>query len=186
MGDNYAEIDLRKYDNQTLIVSEFMSCYMTDMIYNEIYYKVKKLKRNNKIRDVTTAYSEALLLYFNGLKKPKRFKQCVMSIYETFTQEAGYGSMTLSECIDKMTRLFCNDDVYEALTNIQKQALLKTVILNIHAEYIKYIKDGRIHMIVDNRTKSKKDENISTKYDTMIFVDHVFSLQENKCFSLAF
>ena len=150
-----ANVDKSKYNTQTLGIVDVMTCYFLSMIYNDIYVKVKDLKNNGKINNITDGYRQALFTYYKGLNRPENLKKCIQNIQQIFNELPGYSNMSFLDCINKIVEQFSPREDFEGFTDKQRRIMLKRVIVDVNSSFIHHILQTRLCMIIDKPKRQR-------------------------------
>lgn len=160
-----AKVDKSKYTTQTLSIIEVMACYFLNMIYNDLYLKVRDLKNANKLNNITDGYKHALFAYYRGLNDNQNLKKCIENIQRTFNELPGYSTMSFLDCINKIVQQFSADDAFDGLNDKQRRIILKTVVIDVNSAFIHHILKVRLSMIIDKR---KESQNVKILKDELM------------------
>lgn len=142
--------DRNNYSKKTLDTFEILAAYFIDIYYNHLYIEAKKLRTNKSVNSITEGYKHALNAYMQGIENPKLYKKTLSGIHSYF-ETAGFGTITFSECIERITVEFIPRDYYSAVTKTQKTSLLKHVLCQSNKVFIEKMVKKFLALIIDNR-----------------------------------
>jgi hypothetical protein len=126
--------DKSSYSSRTLSVYQIVAAYLVDIYYNHLYTEAIKFRNDGKVPSITEGYRHASFAFVSALDnkskgsyKVEHYNKLLIGINEYFILWTSFSSLTLSECMDKITREFVPDDVYPSLDKDQKRNILRVV-----------------------------------------------------------
>ena len=123
------------------------------------------------VTSVTEGYKHAVLAFISAIDnksktyKAKHYNQLLTGINEFFTAWTSFGTLSLSDCIDKIVVEFIPIDFYSGLSKDQKRAVLRGVLTSSIKEFSKIVIKEFLEHIIDNH---KEPANIEMLKERMV------------------
>jgi outer membrane biosynthesis protein TonB len=160
-----ASIEKRVYDRSTYsatTISTFdvVASYLVDIYYNELYGQAVKWKNAGKVPSVTEGYKHTVAMFVSAMNgsskkdKTKYYEDVLNGIKEYFTLYTSFSTLTISDCINKITHEFIPSDYFKELSKDQQRSILKNSLNNIIREFSKRVIKDFIKQIIDNHDES--------------------------------
>lgn len=162
-------LDRHTYPARTISTYSVVGAYIVDIYYNHLYAEAIKFKNSGKVATITEGYKHAIMAFISAIDsksktyKPQHYTKLLTGINEYFTLYTSYSTLTISDCIDKITREFVPDDYYASLDKDQKRNILRGVLTNVIKEFTKSTATEFIYSIIDNHEETANIELLKDK-----------------------
>ena len=170
-------LDKKTYLPKTLSTYQVIGAYLVDIYYNHLYNEGIKFKDSGKFETITDGYRYAIYVFIQTIDvkspsyKPKYYTQLLIGINEFFTIHTSFSTLSLTDCIDKITKEFIPDDYYSSLDKDQKRNILRGVLTNVIKEFSKYIVSETINFIIDNHSDVSNVELLKDKLVDLFIIE---------------
>ncbi len=164
-------LDRKSYPSRTISTYSVIGAYLVDIYYNHLYAEAIKFKNSGKASSITEGYKHAILAFISSIDskskiyKPKHYTSLLTGINEYFTIYTSYSTLTIADCIDKITKEFIPEDYYSSLDKDQKRNILRGILINVIKEFTKSAATEFLSHIIDNHDDPT---NIEVLKDKMI------------------
>ena len=162
-------LDKKTYLPRTLSTYQVVGAYIVDIYYNHLYNEGIKFKNSGKFETITDGYRYAIYIFVQTIDvkspsyKPKHYTQLLIGINEFFTIHTSFSTLSLTDCIDKLTQEFVPDDYYSSLDKDQKRNILREILTKVIREFSKFIVSETINFIIDNHNDLTNIELLKDK-----------------------
>lgn len=159
------------YSPTTISTYQVISAYFVDIYYNHLYTEAIKFKNSAKVKSITDGYRHAVFAFLSAIDSksstynPKHYKHILISINNYFTTYTSFSTLTLSDCIDKITKEFIPVDYHNTLSKDHKRHLLRQTIVNVIRAFTKIVVTQFLTPIIDNHSDVS---NIDAMKDSMV------------------
>jgi hypothetical protein len=149
------------YSATTISTFDVVAAYLVDIYYNELYGQAVKWKNANKVPSVTEGYKHTVAMFVSAMSneskkkdKIKYYEDVLNGIKEYFTLYTSFATLTISDCINKITYEFIPNDYFNGLTKEHQRSILRNSLNNVIREFSKRVIRDFIRQIIDNHEES--------------------------------
>jgi hypothetical protein len=164
-------LDKNTYSTKTLDVFQIVSAYIVDIYYNHLYVEAVKFKNEGKVSSITEGYRHTIYAFLKAMDtnsktyKAKHYTTMLQGINEYFITWTSFSTLTVADCINKITEEFVPTDYYKSLDMDQKRNILRTLLIQIIKEFSKIVAQEYISLIIDHHDNI---DNVNILKDKMI------------------
>lgn len=170
-------LDRSSYPPRTISTFGIIGAYIVDVYYNHLYSEAIKFKNAGTVQSITEGYKHAVLAFLSAvdhkskLYKPRFYTQLLTGINEYFTKWTSFSTLTLNDCIDKITREFIPEDYYASLDKDQKRNMLRPILINSIKEFTKAVIQEFMVGIIDNHSEPANVEALKDKMTDLLIME---------------
>jgi hypothetical protein len=170
-------LDRNSYSPLTISTFSVIGAYVVDIYYNHTYAEAVKLKNSGKVASITEGYKHAVLAFMSAIDnqsktyKPKYYTQLLTGINEYFTVWTSFSTLTVGDCIDRITKEFIPGDYYASLDKDQKRNILRLVLTNTIKEFTKCVIQEYLGSIIDNHDEPANVEALKDKMTDLLLME---------------
>ena len=178
-NNNYKKIilDRRSYDAKTISTYNVIGAYVVDIYYNYLFAEAKKMKNSNKVASITEGYRHAVFAFISAIDnksksyKPRHYENLLIGINNYFTKWTSMTTLTLFDCIDRITCEFIPTDYYKSLNRDQKRNILRIILTNSIREFSKCVVTEYLNHIIDNHDEPANVEALKNKIVDILILE---------------
>jgi len=173
-----------KKSTRTENTFEMIATYFVKDFYIKLYNKALELRNNRESISITDGYIKIVGMYVQSLKNIDNYKILFNSLITDIIEWSNsYSNLRYVDCIDKIAIEFMPEDYIDVTTLMQKQLIIKDVLLSFISNAINKVIDN-ISYVIDNRTEEDginllRDEFISLLYIEKEKIIKRFVISEN-------
>ena len=171
-------LNRNNYSNRTISVFQIIGAYLSDIYYNHLYTEAQKLKTNGKTSTVTEGYRNACYAFLSALDvkckehyKVEHYNQLLTGINEYFQTWTSFNTLTISECMNKISKEFVPDDYYNELDRDNKRTIVRNVLIDCIRETTKMVIVDYLESIIDNHDEEENIEIIKEKIVDILILE---------------
>jgi hypothetical protein len=129
------------------------------------------------VTSVTEGYKHAVLAFISAIDsksktyKAKHYNQLLVGINEFFTTWTSFGTLSLSDCINKIVVEFIPVDYYGGLSKDQKRATLRSIITSSIKEFSRIVIKEFIGPIIDNHEEQANIEVLKERMVDLLIME---------------
>ena len=139
------------YSRRVQSILEIISAYFVDLYYNHFYSEAVFQKTKGKVDSVTDGYKHAVKAHLKSFNNQELYKKTVSGIHKYYYTTTRYSTITFSECINEITSQFVPEEFFEVMTGNQKDAILRTILIDSVTQFSSDILCSRIlDIIIDS------------------------------------
>lgn len=164
-------LDRSAYSTKTIDTFQIVSAYIVDIYYNHLYVEAIKFKNEGKVPSITEGYRHTIYAFLKAMDTKsktynvKHYTSMLQGINEYFTMWTSFSTLTIADCINKITQEFVPTDYYQSLDMDQKRNILRTILTQTIKEFSKIIAQEYITAIIDHHDTI---DNVNILKDKMI------------------
>lgn len=151
---------IKELDRETKVVFTCIGCYLSEIYFLHLYLKAVEKKRQQKVKNDTEGYREAVRLFLAATKSKKRnevFAGMIKNIAPLFHAKGKI--FTTAEVINCIAKELIPNDYYTNLTNDDKNRLVMRALFSIIEQFTALIYTEYITDIIDRRKYKEEVEN---------------------------
>lgn len=178
MSSRQGILDRNKYSPRTISTYQVISAYVVNVYYNLLYAEAIKLKNAGSVSSITEGYKHTVFAFLSAIDssykktyKPKSYNELLIDINKYFTACTSFETLTLADCINKITREFVPSDYFKSLSKDHKRNILRIVLTGTIKEFSKSVVRDYIGMIIDDHDEKDNIEVLKEKIVDILLME---------------
>lgn len=170
-------LDRSSYPPRTISTFGVIGAYIVDIYYNHLYAEAIKMKNSGRVSSITEGYKHAVAAFMSAIDqesktyKPKNYTQLLTGINEYFTVWTSFSTLTLNDCIDKITREFIPEDYYESVDKDKKRNVLRLILVNSIKGFSIAVIQEFLGSIIDNHDEPANIDAMKDKITDLLIME---------------
>lgn len=171
------KIDKSVYSKRTLSTFSVVSAYLVDVYYNHLYVEARKMKDEGKTPTITEGYRTCCLLFAKSFddKSPKyrkkQYFRVIEGIKEFFTTYTSMSTLTVGECIHKITSELVPEQFIKDLDNDKKSIIVRKCLVDGIMEFTKLVVVDFIKSIIDCHDDTTNIEALKDRMTDILLLE---------------
>ncbi len=171
MNKDKSILDRSKYSSKTIDTFQLIGAYIVDIYYNHLYIEAVKFKNSGKVSSIAEGYRHAIYAFLEALNvksksyKLKYYTRLLEGIQEYFTTWTSFSTLTIGDCVNKITEEFVPSDYYKSLDMDNKRNIMRVVLTQTIKEFSRIVTQEYLVLVIDYHDNQ---DNITIFKDKMI------------------
>ena len=169
-------LDRSSYSSRTLSTFEIISSYFVDFYYNGLYNEAVKFKESGKVENITQGYRHTVYRFMQTINSksagynPKFYARMLRGINEWFIIHTSFSTLTLSDCIDKMTCEFIPEDFQDSVDKDQRRSILREIMNKVLNEFSRSVIHDYLVNIIDQHSDEDNVDLLKDKFIDLLLL----------------
>ncbi len=151
-------LNRRNYTDRTISTYQVVAAYIVNLYYNDLYCEAKKMKNSGKTSSLTEGYRNSVFIFINTIDyksrkhyKPVYYNKLLHDLTQYFTEYTSFETLTVSDCIDKVTKEFIPEHFYRSLSKDDKRKFLRIILTDSIKNFSRFVvSSDSLKLIIDN------------------------------------